>query len=201
MTASYTGVNEEVLASALPRPCNAGAIYAGRMRSLLLATLLAACSNTTDEPIPAVYFEMYYGGTYDPAPFNEAWLAARANPASGLDYTFPLVTVDLEPGTQVRLLAGRSSNDPGSPSTTADDVVIAEERLLATSVVEANGQAAFEPLGVAEGNWTSDSKSIPVELLCGNTVIAVRAFERGTQKVPAYRFLASTFMVAVTACD
>ncbi|MDB4959203.1 MAG: hypothetical protein JWO36_6772, partial [Myxococcales bacterium] len=64
--------------------------------------------------------------------------------------------------------------------------------------VRDDGTAELGPLTVATGNWSSDSRSIPVDLLCGTTVIAVRAFAPGHGAVPAFRFLASTYMLAST---
>ena len=163
---------------------------------------LAGCAIDPPAPaVPAVYFKMFYGASYDEGPFDAAWTAARQDPTSGFAYTFPLITSGIEPGSQIRLIAGRSTNDPSGPSTTADDVVIADERWLATSTVVADGSVEFPPLAIATGTWTSESNALPADLLCGTTVIAVRAFEPGHATVPAYRFLASTFMLAATpAC-
>jgi len=172
---------------------------------VVAALALAGCQ-TQGDAVPGIYFEMYlsdaYGGHYDPTPFNQAWTAARADPALGVAYTFPLITEDMAAGTQVRLVAGRSSNDPGYPETTGDDVILADERYVASTAVDEDGRAEFAPLTVATGAWTSDTGALPADLLCGTTVIAARAYAPGDGEVPSYRFLASTFFIAVTdACD
>jgi hypothetical protein len=169
-----------------------------RLTSLAWLLLLPACTTASPE-VPAVYFKMFYGSSYDMQPFNDAWNAARTT--NELAYTFPLITVDMPPATELRLIAGRSSNDVGYPSTIADDVIIADEHVLATTTLDGDGRGEFVPLAVATGSWQCGTNSIPADLLCGNTVIAVRAFEKGTREIPAYRFVASTWMVAVTGCD
>ena len=166
------------------------------MRISPLVLVLASCGPTTPD-VPGVAFEMFAGAQYDMQPFNEAWTAARADPARGVTYTFPLVTTGLADGTTVRLVAGRSGNDPQPPSTTGDDVIIADELWLATARVT-DDTAGFPPLGVTTGAWGSDRAEIPADLLCGTTVIAVRAYEAGTADLPAYRLLAATWMIAVT---
>jgi hypothetical protein len=163
------------------------------------AFALVGCQGDDHEAVPAIYFEMYLGGNQDPGPFNAAWTAAREDPGLGVAYDFPLVTADMEPGTPVRLLAGRSTNDPGYPSTTGDDVILADQMHLATSAVGDDGRVVFPPLAVTTGSWTSDSGVIPATLLCGTTVIAARAFATGDGELPAVRFLAASFFVAVTS--
>jgi hypothetical protein len=166
------------------------------------ALALVGCQDEDGEGVPAMYFEMYLGANQDPGPFNAAWLAAREDPGVGVAYDFPLVTADMAPETEVRLLAGRSTNGVGYPSTTGDDVILADEMLLETSVVGDDGRVVFAPLAVTTGGWTSDSGSIPASLLCGTTVIAARAFATGDDELPASRFLAAAFFVAVTpACE
>jgi hypothetical protein len=170
------------------------------MRKLLWVGLITLAACGTEQPqVPAVYFKMFYGGSYDMQPFNDAWTAARQDPSVGLAYTFPLVTTDIDSGSELRLVAGRSGNEPSGPSTTADDVIIAGERVLATTTVGGAGELAFAKLSVATGTWTSGTNSLPAELLCGTTVIAARAYTPGHKAVPAFKFLASTFMVAVSS--
>lgn len=173
------------------------------IRRFVLAAMVMTTAACEGEPaVPAVSFQMFSAGSYDPTPFEQAWTAARADPALGVAYTFPLVTTDVEPGTEVRLVFGRSSNPPGYPLTTADDVIIADELVVATRAVSDDGAVEFAPLAVTTAGVTSGTSTIPAELLCGTTVIAARAFARGDGAVPTYRFVASTFMVAVApACE
>lgn len=189
-----------------PQPRRPETVYLERMLraplkicylAIVGVTLLEPACGTDPSAVPAVHFAMYYGGTYDQAPFDAAWSAARSNPEQGLAYTFPLVTTDIAPGTQIRLLAGRSTNDPAGPSTTADDVIILDERWVATTTVGDDEKAELPALTVATGAWSSESNAIPVELLCGTTVIAARAFESGAD-AQSFRFLAATFMTTVT---
>jgi hypothetical protein len=161
----------------------------GGMKKLLLASVVLGACVSDETAVPALSFPV--DGTIE-----DAWGQARENP--GALTTFPIAAVDIADGTEVRLLAGRSSNDPGYPFTTGDDVIIAEEHLLATSVV-AGGEVTFPQLAIVEGVWTSDSGTLPASLLCGVTVVAARAYERaGT----AHRMLAATWLVMSTPpCD
>jgi hypothetical protein len=164
------------------------------MRRLAILMVLGGCGVSEPE-VPGVVFQMFHGASYDMQPFNDAWNAARIDPAAGVAYAFPLLTTGLAAGTELRLLAGRSGHDPLSPSTTGDDVIIADERWIATTHL-AGDEAEFAPLTVTTTTWASDQGAVPSELLCGNTVIAVRAFEKGKL---ADRLLAATWMVAATA--
>src|SRR5689334_16787147 len=103
-------------------------MYGAAMRWLwtMMGVALAGCA--TNEPeVPGLHFEQ------DPGSIVEAWTAARTDPSGQIGTTFPVVTFGMPEGAELRLLAGRSGNDPDYPATTGDDVIIANERLLATT--------------------------------------------------------------------
>ncbi len=162
--------------------------------SLACALFLAGCSGGGSD-VTAMYFKMFYGGGYDMSPFNAAWTAARQDPALGVAYTFPLLSVGLEEGVTVRLAAG-----PYTGLRTSDDVVLAEQYDLAESKVGGDGEAAFAPLAVKDdGPWGMNV--VPGRLLCGSTQLVARAYRQTDGPPAASQLVAATSFVAVTpAC-
>lgn len=97
------------------------------------------------------------------------------------------------------MLLGRSGNDPSGPSTTGDDVILADEFLVATAITDSDGRAEFPGLSIRlpDESVTSGTSVVPDEFLCGLTVVAVRSYELGDQ---ASKFLASRFITLVSSC-
>jgi hypothetical protein len=127
----------------------------------------------------------------------DAWGEARENPTTGVAYPFAVVSQGIETGAEVDLIAGRSTTD-GSVLSTGSDVIMAEERIMATSPIDAEGRAEFGPLDVAMDRWSIRSNTIPYKYLCGTTVIAARAYRMAEGEVPGRQFLAATWFSMVT---
>jgi hypothetical protein len=156
---------------------------------LLMVGLLTACeTGVGDERPAALYFTDSTTGLY---PLSDAWNAALADPTVGLDYGFPVTSVGVPEDAIVRLYVGYSSM-----LHTADDVILLEELLLDTTVMEADGTAHFSPLDVVvEGGVSSDTAALPAQYLCGETVFAARAFLASDDEPPAFEFLAATSII------
>lgn len=110
------------------------------------------------------------GGQYD-ADFRAAWDAARATPDAGLQYGFPLASKNLDDHSVVKLYAGRPTG-----ILTGTDVVLDGEVLLATIELGSDGTGVFDPLHVVSRPPAPGAGELPVELLCGSTTIAARAY-------------------------
>ena len=162
------------------------------MKIVLLGLGIALAGCAADTPGVAGLEFAHHDGTIE-----QAWGAARTT--GQVDSDFRLVASGMPAGTTVRLIAGRSTDDPAYPLTTGDDVIMADEHLLATSRVAADGSVTFPALTVTSGTWTSDTATVPDALLCGETVLAARAYRTSAS---AEQQLASTWLVVVApACD
>ena len=92
----------------------------------------------------------------------------------------------------------------GRPTGVVDDydVLIEDQKVLVTTTVEEDGTAEFAPLDVVTSGFTADSGSIPAELLCDATVIAVRAYQSGPDPQHAGPFIAADWFTVVSPpCD
>lgn len=166
------------------------------MRRALFGLVVLLCCNGSScfgsSSSPGLEFEMYAGGDQGDARFDAAWTAAFERPELGVDYTFPLLSENIDEGAIVRLYAGRPTG-----FVTGADVIVEDQHLLATTHVRGDGTAEFAPFAVATGNWTGDSFQIPAELLCGETVIVARAFADGPAGGSPGSFIAATWFTAV----
>lgn len=167
------------------------------MRRGTLSAVFVVLSACGGQAVPVLRFEMLANAD----PFNAAWNAARNNPQGGLGYTFPLQSDDIEPGAEVRLSMGRPASN-GLPLTTADDVIFPNgEYVLVSTQIQNDGSAEFPQLSVETGAWVGPpggATSLPSSLLCGSTVIAARAYQKGDGALGGARFLAATWYMPVT---
>lgn len=159
---------------------------------------LCACGADRGDEVAVLAFDMDWS---HPDAVNVPWTEARENPAQGVAFPFPVKSQGIDRGVEVRLIVGRSSTE-GSALTTGNDVIIAEQRVLSTKTLDKHGRAEFGPLDVALGDWSTDTNSIPYSYLCGETVVAARAFRVSEGDVSGSQFLAATwFYMVAEPCD
>ena len=139
----------------------------------LLGVAVGACGSTgiSSNGDSALFFTMYYHAA-DDGPMLAAVRAARAEPALGIAYAFPLVSEGLDVGTSVELVAGRYGGlyVEGAP-------VIENETLIGKTTLGPDGTAAFAPPSVDTPSRADGVTGVPSELLrCGSTVFVARAW-------------------------
>ena len=160
-----------------------------------LALFASACA-AEGTSAPELRFAMFE--TNDTMTFDSAWNAAIASPDEGVQYTFPVVSEGLDASVELRLVVGRSTNG-STPVELARDVVLADELALAISHPGAGGRAEFPPLTVGDDGAAAGTSTIPWSYMCGDTVVAARAFQL-TDGSTTGRFLAATWVVANPDC-